>query len=41
MHQQHALFPRDPFREFGSLFRQAFTPAEPVDSAFGPAAEGP
>ncbi|MCB0905944.1 MAG: Hsp20/alpha crystallin family protein [Nocardioidaceae bacterium] len=32
-------FPRDPFREFESLFRQAFTPAEPMDSAFSPAAE--
>ena len=32
-------FPRDPFREFESLFRQAFTPAEPMDTAFSPAAE--
>lgn len=30
---------RDPFREFESLFRQAFAPVEQVDTAFSPAAE--
>jgi HSP20 family protein len=30
---------RDPFREFETLFRQAFAPVEQVDTAFSPAAD--
>ena len=37
--RSNTLLVRDPFREFESLFRQAFAPVEQMDTAFSPAAE--